>query len=95
VFNNSVMHHKLWAAAEKVVGIGNVKYPEARGLGGEDFGFLSREKPCAFFSLGTRKDESTGYVLHTVKFDLDETAMEYAVNTFVQFVLDNMEGITF
>ena len=95
VFNNDTMHHKLWAAAEKVVGPENVKYPAARSLGGEDFGFFSRVKPCAFLSLGTRKDEATGHALHTVKFDLDEAAMEHGVNTFVQFVLDNMDGIEF
>lgn len=95
VFNNETMHHKLWAAAEKVVGVGNVAYPEARTLGGEDFGFFTREKPCAFFSLGTRKEGTDAHVLHTVKFDLDEAALEYGVRIFVQFVLDNMDGIAF
>ena len=94
VLNNETVAKQLWASAEKVVGEGNVFVP-GRGLGGEDFGFLSRKKPCAFFRLGTRAGESTSYVLHTVKFDLDEKAMEIGVTTFVQFVLDNQNGIEF
>ena len=94
VLNNEKVTEKLWAAAEKTVGEGNV-FETGRGLGGEDFGFLSRKKPCAFFRLCTKKDEATGHVLHTVKFDLDESAMAIGVKTFLQFVLDNQNGIEF
>ena len=94
VLNNETVAKKLWASAEKIVGEGNIFVP-GRGLGGEDFGFLSRKKPCAFFRLGTRKDETTSHVLHTVKFDLDENALAIGVNIFLQFVLDNQGGIQF
>ena len=94
VLNNEKVTEKLWAAAEKTVGEGNV-FETARGLGGEDFGFLSRKKPCAFFRLCTKKDEATSHVLHTVKFDLDESAMAIGVKTFLQFVQDNQKGIEF
>ena len=94
VLNNETVTEKLWAAAEKVVGEGNV-FETGRGLGGEDFGFLSRKKPCAFFRLCTKKDEATSHVLHTVKFDLDESAMAIGVKTFLQFVQDNQNGIEF
>ena len=85
---------KLKESAEKVVGEDNV-LPYIRTLGGEDFGFLSRKKPCGIFRLGIRKDASTGYALHTVRFNIDEQAMEHGVKLFVQFVLDNMNGIEF
>ena len=94
VLNNEAVAKQLRTSAEKVVGEENVFTP-GRGLGGEDFGFLSRKKPCAFFRLGTRKDEATSHVLHTVKFDLDESAMAIGVNTFLQFVQDNQGGIEF
>ena len=94
VLNNETVAAKLWASAEKVVGEGNVTEP-GRGLGGEDFGFLSRKKPCAFFRLGSRNGEATAHVLHTVKFDLDENAMAVGMQTFLQFVLDNQNGIEF
>lgn len=94
VLNNETMVQKLNESAAKVLGTENVTL-QKRGLGGEDFGFLSRLKPCGFYGLGTRKDETTGYALHTVKFDLDEQALENGVKIFVQFVLDNMNGIAF
>lgn len=94
VLNNKTVIGKINESAAKILGEENI-LPYIRGLGGEDFGFLSRKKPCGIFRLGTRKDESTGYALHTVKFDLDEQAMESGVKIFVQFVLDNMNGIEF
>ena len=94
VLNNGTVATRLRASVEKIVGEENVFVP-VRGLGGEDFGFLSRKKPCAFFRLGTRKDEATSHVLHTVKFDLDESAMAIGAKIFVQFVLDNQNGIEF
>ena len=94
VLNNDTVTDRLWASAAKVVGEENV-FEVERGLGGEDFGFLSRKKPCAFFRLCTKKDEATSHVLHTVKFDIDESAMAIGVRTFLQFVLDNQNGIEF
>ena len=94
VLNNDTVAEQLRAAAKKIVGDDNVFVP-GRGLGGEDFGFLSRKKPCAFFRLGTRSGESTSHVLHTVKFDLDENALAIGMKIFLQFVLDNQNGIAF
>ena len=94
VLNHETMVEKMQIAAAKVLGEENV-VEHIRAMGGEDFGFLSRKKPSALFHLGTRKDESTAHVLHTVKFDIDEKAMENGVKIFVQFVLDNMDGIAF
>lgn len=94
VLNNETVVKKLRASAEQVVGEGNV-IPLQRGLGGEDFGFLSRKKPCAFFRLGSRGGESTSYALHAVNFDLDENALAIGVQIFLQFVLDNQKGIEF
>lgn len=94
VLNNEAVAENLRVAARKIVGEENVFVP-GRGLGGEDFGFLSRKKPCAFFRLGTRNGEATSHVLHTVKFDLDENALAIGMKIFIQFVLDNQGGIQF
>ena len=94
VLNDETVAKKLRDSAEQVVGEGNVVVP-GRGLGGEDFGFLSRKKPCAFFRLGSRCGESTSYPLHTVNFDLDENALSIGVRIFLQFVLDNQKGMVF
>ena len=69
--------------------------PANRGLGGEDFAFFSRKKPCTLFSLGTRSSAETGIALHNDHFDLDEGAMKIGVDIFTQFVFDNMNGINF
>ena len=34
-------------------------------------------------------------MLHTVKFDLDENALAVGMKIFLQFVLDNQNGIAF
>ena len=94
VLNNDTVAEQLRISAKKIVGDDNVFVP-GRGLGGEDFGFLSRKKPCAFFRLGTRCSEATSHVLHTVKFDLDENALAIGMKIFLQFVLDNQNGIAF
>ncbi|MBR4863764.1 MAG: amidohydrolase [Oscillospiraceae bacterium] len=94
VLNNDAVAEQLRISAKKIVGDDNVFVP-GRGLGGEDFGFLSRKKPCAFFRLGTRCSEATSHVLHTVKFDLDENALAIGMKIFLQFVLDNQNGIAF
>lgn len=93
VINNENVVERVKATLEKVIGEENI-LPMIRGLGGEDFSFLSRVKPCALISLGTRGDDpNTGVALHNDHFDLDERAMGLGVEIFVQFVLDNMGGI--
>jgi len=92
VINHPVVTERARAAAEKVVGQENV-LPGARNMGGEDFGFLSRKKPCCWFTLGTGCSPETRVPLHNVKFNMDESAMRTGVEIFLQFVLDNMNGI--
>ena len=83
------------AAGVKVVGEENM-HVNARGMGGEDFSYFANEKPGAFMRLGVRNEEK-GYTVgvHNGRFMLDEDALEYGVNTFVQFILDNQNGIEF
>ncbi len=42
--------------------------------------------------MGTINPE-TKISVHNVRMDIDETCMPVAVNVFVQFVLDHMNGI--
>lgn len=92
--NHPAMARQMQLAAAKVIGQENV-LPIDRGLGGEDFAFFSRKKPCTLFSLGTRSSAETGFALHNDHFDLDERAMMIGVDIFTQFVFDNMDGINF
>lgn len=95
VINNETVADKIIAAAEKVVGKDNIKHRE-QGMGGEDFSYFALEKPGCMFELGVRNEE-LGYTVgvHNEKFMLDEAALPVGSDIFVQFVLDNMNGIEF
>ena len=68
-----------------------------RGLGGEDFGFLARKKPCVMFRLGTKNPEkpATAGALHSAKVQFDDGCFETGVAVMTQFVLDNQEGLNY
>lgn len=95
VNNNPVVAEKVRLAAEKILGVGKV-LPMIQGMGAEDFAHFGKVKPACMFNLGVRNIEK-GYTvgLHNGKFMIDEDAMELAVNIFIQFVIDNMNGIDF
>ena len=86
---------KVLACAEKLVGTENIEYG-VRGMGGEDFAFLSRKKPSAIFRVGTTNDTNpdTKNPLHNSKFDADERCFDVSIPMFVNFVLENQDGIT-
>lgn len=94
VVNHETVAQRLQAAAAKVAGEDHIGI-HPRSLGAEDFGFLSRKKPCAMFQLGTRSDlPGSEKALHCADIDFDENCMKVGVDTFVQFVLDNQDGIS-
>ena len=95
VYNNERMHELVKRSAEKIVGAENIA-TKKRGLGGEDFAYFAGEKPGYFFRLGIKNEEKgIIHTAHTDRFDLDEAAMKYGIETFKQFILDNMGGIDF
>ncbi len=91
VINNPAVTEKLAESAAKVVGAEKI-LPRERGMGGEDFAFLSRKKPCVMFNLGCMREARPYYPVHNVNFDLDERCLEVGAKIFLQFVLDNMNG---
>lgn len=95
MFNNEILTRRLHAAAEKVVGAENM-HPATRGMGGEDFSYFAMQKPGSMFRLGVRnREQGIVHGLHQDRFDLDEAALEIGVKVFLQFILDNMNGIDF
>lgn len=93
VINHETVAGRLQSAAEKVVGKDHIGI-HPRSLGGEDFGYLSRKKPCAMFQLGSRSDlPGTEKALHNAQINFDENCMAIGIDTFVQFVLDNQDGM--
>jgi amidohydrolase len=93
VDNNPIVSNLVLNAAQKIVGDKNIK-KLAPILACEDFSFFLSKKPGAFFWLGTR-NEKKGAVnpLHSNNFTLDEDTFKIGSSVFVQFVLDNMDGI--
>ena len=97
VNNDDTMLRQLRITAAKLLGEENV-LDTPRTMGGEDFSFISRKKPSVFFRLGvTNPDDpqDTSYPLHHDHFDVDERCFETGIAVFVNFVLDNQDGIVF
>jgi len=95
VLNDPVVKQKVDEAAAKVLGAENVM-AKVQGMGGEDFAFLSRKKPSVQFNLGCRlQDAALRHPVHNPKFNIDEDCLAVGVKVFLQFVLDNMNGIQF
>ena len=96
VLNNEIMVDKLKQTAYKLLGEENVITP-VRTLGGEDFAFMTRVKPCVLFRLGITNEANpdTKAPLHNGHFDLDENCFKTGIDMFVNFVLDNQDGIEF
>ena len=94
VCNDPTVTACLEKTARSVIGEANVLPREKRGMGGEDYSYMTQQKPGAMFRLGVRNEEkgiTAG--LHQVNFNIDEAALEVGVRVFVQFVVDHMNGI--
>ena len=94
--NNPILVEKLMESAKKTLGEENVGI-YARGMGAEDFSFISRKKPAVMISMGTGCDDKpdTRRPLHNSHFDLDERCFDTGIAMFVNFILDYQDGIEF
>lgn len=93
VINHPVLTKKALKAAGKIVGESNLVEMPVK-LSSEDFSFYLSKRPGAFIRLGTRNEAKGCTTLpHNNDFLLDEDALENGSKIFVQFVLDNMEGM--
>ncbi len=93
VLGNPIMQKKLRETASRLVGEENVHY-KPRTMGGEDFAFLSRKKPCGHFKVGIKPLDMTGKNSgHTATYRLDNGVFAPAISMFVNFVLENQNGI--
>ena len=93
VYNDPKISAKVLEAQKKVVGEENIA-PIAVRLGAEDFAFYGEKAPAAFFRLGIL-NEARGCVspAHNGDFRVDDEVLHLGAEVFVQFVLDNMNGI--
>ena len=94
--NNPKLYEKLYASAVKVVGPENVFKPAVRGLGGEDFGYLTRLKPCVYFGFGIKgKGVKNASPVHSDTFDIHPDSYAAPIDLMTDFVFANMDGIEF
>jgi amidohydrolase len=93
VYNDPKVCSLVRNAAQKVVGEEKTVEVGMR-LGAEDFAFYGEKVPAVFFRLGNYNEEK-GCVeaAHSSKFKVDDDVLHLGAETFVQFVLDNMNGI--
>ena len=93
VYNDPKVSRLVMNAAEKVVGSESAVEVEAR-LGAEDFAFYGEKAPATFFRLGSyNKAKGCTAQAHNSDFKVDDDVLHLGAETFVQFVLDNMNGI--
>lgn len=90
VINHPVMTANMRASAAAVVDAECI-HEGVRSMGGEDFAFLSRVKPCVMFYLGV----GITTPVHSTTFCPDESAFETGIAVFTRFVLDHQDGIDF
>lgn len=94
LIGHPTMQKKLRETAEKLVDREHV-IRKPRTMGGEDFAFLSRKKPCGHFKVGVKPAHKKLNKGHTVDFEVDNRVFGPAVDMFVNFVLENQNGIAF
>ena len=93
VYNDPELSDRALAAMEKVIGKENIA-PMQRKLGAEDFSQYLRKKPGVFMRIGTKNVEKGITTLaHNNDFMIDEDVLDKGSAVFVQFVLDNMNGV--
>ena len=93
VYNNPQLSEIMFKSMESVVGKDNV-FTVNPGLGSEDFSRFTDIVPSVFFRLGIKNEEKgITPTAHQTNFKLDEDALVVGVKTFVQFVMDNQNGI--
>ena len=93
VYNDPKLSERVLAAIRQVVGNEHVADIKQR-MGAEDFSFYGEKAPAVFFRLGNYNEEK-GCVTqaHNSEFKVDDDVLHLGAETFVRFVLDNMNGL--
>ena len=94
VLNDPRVGNQLRRTGHRLLGDGYL-LEKPRKMGGEDFGFLSRKKPCAQFRVGVKPVDFVGKMpsAHNGNFWIDDGCFEVGVKMFTGFVLDAQDGI--
>ena len=93
VYNDPTLSDCALEAMGKVIGKENI-VPMQKKLGAEDFSQYLTKKPGVFMRIGTKnEDKGITTLAHNNNFMIDEDVLDKGSAVFVQFVLDNMNGV--
>lgn len=88
--NDLAVADNIQAAAEKVIGAGNI-LNKNESMGAEDFAYYLQHKPGAIFDLGVGTQGAPVITIHNGKMVVNEDALTIAPQIFIQYILDQME----
>lgn len=77
--NDDAVMDAVVETARECIGEENIFNKKDPSMGVEDFAFYSRERPSAFFFVGTGFQDRVNYGIHHGKFEADESALDVAV----------------
>ena len=74
--NDRAINDVVRRVGREVVGAENVVDPHDIVMWAEDMSFMQEQRPGAYFVVGARGGESTGFAHHNARFDIDERALD-------------------
>ena len=93
MFNDAKVCAAMHKSHAKVVGEENAIEAEL-DITSEDFSYFSRIRPSCYFRLGIRNEKIGSFkALHANDFMVDEAAMAIGAKAYIQFILDNQNGL--
>lgn len=81
--NTPGMNAVVREVGEQQLGIENVVYPHDIVMWAEDMSFMLEERPGAYFIVGSRGGERTGFPQHNARYDIDERALDVGFTMMV------------
>ncbi len=89
--NDLKLYPRAVASLERTLGTANVVTSPAV-MGGEDYGYFSREVPGFYYRLGIVKPGTTTSGLHTPTYRPDDAAILVGIRTMSNLLVDYLQG---
>ena len=94
VYNNPELTQFVVRTLKEVLGEDEVQNADMR-MTAEDFAYFGQVVPACYFRLGTHIEGEDVYNLHSSRFNANEEALRYAMQSEVYLVLKFLEGKSF
>jgi amidohydrolase len=90
VVNDGRLIDHIARSVQEVAGESAIYRIPRPSMGAEDFAHYQRFIPGAMIRLGTSSGAATSYTLHDAHFDIDESAMPFAIELMSQVLIDHL-----